>query len=554
MNVHPSSGEYVVQSPAGVPGWLGSGPAPSPAALIWSIAGTDSGGGAGLAADQRAAEAFGVHLCPVVAAVTAQNSVAVTAVQALPPELLEAQVAALATDLPPRAIKLGLLGSAANARLVARWVDRLRAEHGPIPLVIDPVLGATTGARFADAELLAVYRHELLPRASAVTPNRREAAELVGGREASLPELENDLEASLPELAMRLRATGAATACITGGDAAKADARDWLDSPQARGALRLPRVATTHHHGTGCTFATAWAAALALGFPDADAAVLAKMATTAALRGARPLGRGAGPVCAGPGFARDSRLLPTLSLAESTRPAMPRPRHDPGVYAIVDSAARAEAALAGGADTVQLRIKAPPQPDTAWHAHVQREVTQAVAAARTAGRTLYVNDHWQLALACGAGGVHLGQEDLLALSAGERRELAAAREAGLALGLSSHSLWELARAAHEAPDYVACGPVWPTTTKAMPWHPQGLHNLAWWVAVAPAPVVAIGGILEPEHLSQAAAAGAAGGCVVRGLGNDPSSRLPVWRRAWQHGLDARAANPMPPPPLPHPTL
>ncbi|MFZ5550103.1 MAG: bifunctional hydroxymethylpyrimidine kinase/phosphomethylpyrimidine kinase [Pseudomonadota bacterium] len=511
--------------------------------IVWSIAGTDSGGGAGLAADQRAAEAFGVHLCPVVAAVTAQNSVAVTAVQPLPPAWLEAQLAALTDDLPPRAIKLGLLGSAVNARLVARWVDGLRATRGPVPLVIDPVLGATTGARFADAELLAVYRHELLPRASAVTPNRPEAAELV-----------DDRGATVPELAARLRAMGAGTACITGGDADEADAHDWLDSPQARGRLSLPRVATAHHHGTGCTFATAWAAALALGFPDADAAVLAKMATAAALHRAGPLGRGAGPVRAGPGFATDARLLPTLSLAGSTRPATLTPRLAPGVYAIVDSAARAEAALAGGTDTVQLRIKAPPQPDAAWHEHVQREVTQAVAAARAAGRTLYVNDHWQLALACGAGGVHLGQEDLLALSPGERRELAAARAAGLALGLSSHSLWELARAAHEAPDYIACGPVWPTTTKAMPWRPQGLHNLAWWAAVAPAPVVAIGGILAPTLLMQAAAAGATGGCVVRGLGESPALSLPAWREAWQHGLDARAAHPTPPPTLPRPAL
>ena len=96
--------------------------------VIWSIAGTDSGGGAGLAADQRAADAFGVHLCPVVAAVTAQRTTAVTQVEPVSPELLEAQLAALAEDIPPRVIKTGLLGSAANARVVARWVDRLRAR------------------------------------------------------------------------------------------------------------------------------------------------------------------------------------------------------------------------------------------------------------------------------------------------------------------------------------------------------------------------------------------------------------------------------------------
>jgi hydroxymethylpyrimidine kinase / phosphomethylpyrimidine kinase / thiamine-phosphate diphosphorylase len=513
-----------------------------PLPIVWSIAGTDSGGGAGLAADQRAADAFGVHLCPVVAAVTAQNSMAVTAVQPVPPDWLEAQLAALAADLPPRAIKCGLLGSAPNARVLVRWIDRLRAAHGPIPLVIDPVLGATTGARFADAELLAVYRHELLPRASAVTPNRHEAAELVGG------------VGRVPELAARLRAGGAGTACITGGDAAEDAARDWLDSPQAQGWLTLPRQATPHHHGTGCTFATAWAAALALGFVDADAAVLAKMATTAALQAALPLGHGAGPVRAAAGFGREPRLLPCLSHAESTRPAVQANRVDPGVYAIVDSAARAEAAFAGGAHTVQLRIKAPPGAGGTWEAQLQREITRAVATARAAGRRLYVNDHWRLALAAGASGVHLGQEDLLALDDAARRELAAARAAGLALGLSSHSLWELARAAHEASDYIACGPVWPTTTKAMPWRPQGLHNLVWWAAMAPAPVVAIGGILEPDQLRQAAAHGARGGCVVRGLGADPGLTLPRWRQAWQHGLDEHATQPRSPAALPHPTL
>jgi hydroxymethylpyrimidine kinase/phosphomethylpyrimidine kinase/thiamine-phosphate diphosphorylase len=524
--------------------------------IVWSVSGTDSGGGAGLAADQRAVEAFGAHLCPVVAAVTAQNSLAVSAVQPVPPEGLDAQLAALAADLPPRAIKCGLLGSAANARVLARWVDRLRAEHGPIALVIDPVLGATTGARFADAELLAVYRAELLPRASAISPNRREAAELAGQADCAEPGL--DTATALAALAELMRAAGARAVCITGGDAAGPWALDTLATPQAAGTLALPRVPTPHHHGTGCTFASAWAAALALGFVEADGAILAKMATTHALRRASPLGRGAGPVRAAPGFGLAPSLLPRLARAGLHPAGMagdpPHVRPAPGVYAIVDSAARVAAALAGGADTVQLRVKTPPSADAAWRAGLQAEIAAAVQAARAAGRPLYINDHWREAMAAGAHGVHLGQEDLLALGDDERRLLAAARARGLALGLSSHSLWELARAAHEAPDYIACGPVWPTTTKAMPWHPQGLHNLAWWAAVAPAPVVAIGGILEPAQLTQAAAHGAMGGCVVRGLGDAPERRLPAWRAAWQAGLDARRGTPGQPPELPRPTL
>ncbi|PTT76986.1 phosphomethylpyrimidine kinase, partial [Pelomonas sp. HMWF004] len=157
----------------------------SAAPIVWSIAGLDSGGGAGLSADQRAADAAGVHLCPVAAALTAQSSVAVTGIFPVPPEQLDAQLAALADDLPPQALKTGLLGGVAQLRVVTRWVDRLR-ERGPVALVVDPVLKASTGAAFADEAMLRAYREELLPRATVVTPNAREAERLVG--EGGAPE------------------------------------------------------------------------------------------------------------------------------------------------------------------------------------------------------------------------------------------------------------------------------------------------------------------------------------------------------------------------------
>ena len=166
--------------------------------LIWSIAGTDSGGGAGLSADQRAAEAFGLHLCPVPAAITAQNSVTVAQVQAISPDLLRAQLATLHADLPPLAVKTGLLGSAENARELARAIDRLRRERH-VPLVVDPVLRASTGAALANGALLGAYRHEVLPRASVITPNRREAVALLGAAP----------DTPVPELAQGLRGMGA---------------------------------------------------------------------------------------------------------------------------------------------------------------------------------------------------------------------------------------------------------------------------------------------------------------------------------------------------------
>lgn len=529
--------------------------------VLWAIAGTDSGGGAGLAADQRAADACGVHLAPIVAAVTAQNTRAVQRIDVQPLTSLSAQMAALADDLPPRVIKTGLLGHADTVIAVARQVDALR-ERGPVALVVDPVLRASTGAGFADEATLQAYREWLLPRATVLTPNRREAAQLLGRPDP--------LDAgTLPAMAEALRALGVESVCITGGDSPETGlCHDWIATPEACGWLTAPRVATVHTHGTGCTFASGLASALARGFCAADAAVLAKMLTTDALRRARPIGAGAGPgpVRADARFVLDPSLLPVLwdERQPPTRAALGLPpcdapefvgddaRHWPpqgsthatGLYAIVDSSQRVHSVLqaaqsaAWSSPTVQLRIKTPTAQaldEGAWHATLALEIRAARAAADAAGAALYVNDHWQLALHLGAPGLHLGQSDLLALSAEERQRLRQAQADGIRLGLSSHSVWELARAAGWRPSYIACGPVWPTTTKDMPWRPQGLGNLAWWRRMAPAPVVAIGGILSGAQMQAAAATGVGGACVVRGLGQDPSQTLPEWVSAWHCG-------------------
>ena len=511
--------------------------------VVWSIAGNDSGGGAGLSADQRAAGAFGVHLCPVVAAVTAQSSVEITRVAPMPAEVLEAQLATLATDLPPVAIKTGLLGSAENVEVVARWVDRMRV-HGKVALVVDPVLGASTGATFAGDEVLRAYRELLLPRATVVTPNEREARRLV--REKGEP-------SSIPELARHLRSLGAASVAITGGDNPDAPdwSLDWIDTPHASGWLGLQRVDTPHNHGTGCTFATSAAAALALGFVAADALVLAKMATTQALRHGYSAGQGAGPVAACGGFAVQPELMPCMSWGEGPDfDFMPRAASAQSLdlYAIVDSAERVAQVVAAGVTTVQLRVKTPAMPNEKWVSTLRESIAQSVSVCREAGAQLVVNDHWRLGHELGAKAVHLGQEDLCALGDGGRQELAAT---GLALGISSHSLWELARARSLNPAYVACGPVWPTLTKAMPWRAQGLDNLAWWVRMAGVPVVAIGGILDHGQLTLAAQSGASGVCVVRGLGDDPATTIPGWQSALEQGRRAEA---LPAPALPHSSL
>ena len=537
------------------------------APVIWSVAGNDSGGGAGLSADQRAAQALGVHLCPVVASVTAQNSMAVTQIESVSESLLDAQLQALKTDIPTRVVKTGLLGSVHAIRAVARCVDELR-QHQPLALVVDPVLRASTGAAMADANMVAAYRDELVPRATLITPNQAEARQLCGQADA------------VPALARTLRQWGAQSVCITGGDVlGGADANrpdeqniaaDWLDTEHAQGWLTRPRLPGVHNHGTGCTFASAAAAALALGFVAADACVLAKMLTSHALRHGYAVGAGAGPVQALMGFAQCADDLPALSWGEHMMPMMPHhvgaSQAKPlGLYAIADHFEHLQALLDAGVRTVQLRTKI-----TAEHTDQSVQATQnlrdqiqrSVIACRAVGAQLFINDHWQLALEAQAPGVHLGQEDLLALTAPERAQLMQSVRQGLALGVSTHSLWELCRARVWQPRYVACGPVWPTLTKAMPWQPQGLDNLRWWVQMAGVPVVAIGGILQPNQAQQAAAMGADGVCVVRGLSVASMQNVAQFNAALQQGLaqaqtlrqQVHSPNGVDLPQLPHPTL
>lgn len=314
-----------------------------------------------------------------------------------------------------------------------------------------------------------------------------------------------------PAIAAALRSDAGQALCLVDGGKA------WVDTPHARGWLAdVPQDVAA--------FAAAVQAARARGFVAANALIVATMKKPHAL----------------PALSWGEELPQTAQSRVVTR------RLD--LYAVVDSAERLRQVLAANVRTVQLRIKTPLEPDAGWHAMLRREVGEAIADCRAAGAELFVNDHWRLARELGASGVHLGQEDLLALGEAGRREL---RESGLALGISSHSLWELARARTLSPRYIACGPVWPTTTKDMPWVPQGLDNLAWWRLAAGVPVTAIGGILTPAEVQQAARTGVDGVCIVRGLGDDPRRTVPAFEAALAAGRD----DPMKDlPAWPHPTL
>lgn len=339
--------------------------------------------------------------------------------------------------------------------------------------------------------------------------------------------------ASAPALARRLRDAGAPAVCIV-IDVASVNGRllVWTDTEHAQGWLASSTIAPVPRSNVSDLFARHLAAAMEKGFVVADAAVLATMATTRDTREADRVGNAS--AAASTDFVYDPALLPQLSWGEEAvfeeAPCAPARRLD--LYAIVDSAERVQQVLAAGVKTVQLRVKQPQEPNVGWDNSLRLEVQRSLAASDAAAAELFINDHWQLATQAGARGVHLGQEDLLALGTSGR---AALQASGMAVGISSHSLWELCRARTLRPRYIACGPVWPTLTKAMPWRAQGLDNLSWWCRMAGCPVVAIGGVLGVEQVFDAARSGADGICIVRGLGDRPGPVVPALFAAMRNG-------------------
>jgi hydroxymethylpyrimidine/phosphomethylpyrimidine kinase len=259
-----------------------------------SIAGSDSGGGAGIQADLRAFAAFGVHGCTAVAALTAQNTHEVRAVVATDPGFLREQIETVLDDLPVAAVKTGMLATTANVRVVAEL-----AAAGRLPnLVVDPVMVSSSGSRLLDADAERAYLDELLPHAMVVTPNGREAAALTG--------LDVSSVAGQHEAAAALLRTGAQWVVVKGGDQEGPEAVDVVLggghdaglSSEAGFELRTPRIETANNHGTGCSFASSVAAQLAWGAAPRDAIVAAKHAIHAAIVRAQhwKLGAGHGPI------------------------------------------------------------------------------------------------------------------------------------------------------------------------------------------------------------------------------------------------------------------
>jgi hydroxymethylpyrimidine/phosphomethylpyrimidine kinase len=261
-----------------------------PRRCVLTIAGSDSGAGAGIQADARTVQALGGYATTVITAVTAQNTQGVIAWRAVPPAVIAAQIAAVLADLPIAAIKTGLLPGAAAVRAIAAQLRR----HPRRPLVIDSVLGSTSGTRFLSPAGVRALKDQLLPRATIVTPNWPEAAALTGRPVRDF----TDAEAAGRSLAEEY---GCAV-LVKGGHAPGGRCRDCLVT--AAGRVRWfesPRVATRNTHGTGCVLSAAIALGLARGESIGRAVARAHAFLQRGLRAGRRVrwGRGAGPAFAG---------------------------------------------------------------------------------------------------------------------------------------------------------------------------------------------------------------------------------------------------------------
>jgi hydroxymethylpyrimidine/phosphomethylpyrimidine kinase len=247
-----------------------------------TIAGSDSGGGAGLQADLKTFFALRVHGASVVTAITAQNTVEVSDQLPVSRELVDAQIRAVTEDLMVRAAKTGMLATAEIVETVARW-----AGDGTLPrLIVDPVMVSATGSRLLEDDAIGFYRELLLPVAMLVTPNVYEAEILTG---ISISD-----EESMSRAAQALVRMGADAALVKGGHLAMQDSVDVFFDGQRLAQIKAKRISTTNTHGTGCTLSAAITALIARGLKLIDAIQVAKKFVTTAIAGAATWGIGAG--------------------------------------------------------------------------------------------------------------------------------------------------------------------------------------------------------------------------------------------------------------------
>lgn len=496
--------------------------APLQAPRVLSIAGSDSGGGAGIQADLKTFEALGAFGMTAVTALTAQNTRGVQAVEATSPDMIRHQIESCLTDIGTDVVKTGMLSNVASVNVVTEALLQHRAawKH----LVIDPVMISTSGHNLAANEAIKAVLDALFPLATLVTPNVPEARAIlaVAARAGSIPETDaapllarewstaEDLLAAAKLIAL----LGPRAVLVKGGHLSGDQALDVLYEVESAAfrEFSAPRLETTSTHGTGCTLASAVSAFLARGLSLPDAVEGAKRYVWQALHRSahlligtgtqRPFNRAHASHDLGLGDAQLAYMRAVKGRTDYLR-----------VYAVTDPYCNEAAGrsmveavrqtLEGGATIVQLREK---KIDGGDFVKVARDV---LALCRAYGVPMVINDRVDVCMAVGADGVHVGQDDIPCALV--RKILGPDR----ILGVSCKTPEQVRKAYEDGADYVGCGGVYATTTKVdnETIHVEGLKRIC---DTKPLPVVAIGGV-KAHNAAPCLQAGADGIAVVSGI-------------------------------------
>jgi hydroxymethylpyrimidine kinase/phosphomethylpyrimidine kinase/thiamine-phosphate diphosphorylase len=511
--------------------------------ILWSIAASDSGGGAGIQADLNTFHSLNNHGCTIITAITAQNSLSVDKIIPIAEADLDAQWQALADDMAPAAIKIGLLAQPS----AIQWLSNRLKDMRSVFCVWDPVLKASTGATLleqANEEISAELIDPLLRQLDLITPNLSEAQILTG--------ITINRYSDIEQAAQQLLKRGVGSVLIKGGHSFDTEAksnycRDYFASQENSFWLSHKKQDQPNHHGTGCTLSSAIASFIAQGHSLSDSIVLANRFIQQSLRLAAAQGQGAGPVWQAP---LENHPVDFSALTTSAQHFDDEADHNPpstsfpsaiqldqkphtgdhtglGLYAIVNNLKDLQRLLAQGVDTLQWRVKTHSTPElepgqAAIRKH-KEELQQAIQLCAQYKTPLYVNDDWQLALECKAYGIHLGQEDLANIS---QTRLMQIKAQGLRLGISCHNETELAFAHSLKPSYLAFGPIFTPKSKVVDHPPLGLKTLQEWQNSYGQiyPTTCIGGI-ELENMQAILATGIKSIAVISALSGPQKSIL-----------------------------
>jgi len=434
-------------------------------AAVLLIGGIDPQGCAGIMADSQTVSAHGCHPVPLITCLTQQTHQGLTDFGSLDVEQFIKQYRSAVADIEIAAIKVGLIPNLD----IAQAVLAILKQHN-VPVIWDPVLASTSGGVAVSSEVQDFLLQTLLPEISLLTPNTVELAQLT--------QQDDQIEAS-----QYLLSTGLNACLVKGGHADSKWATDYFIDP-SHSFYCYDYKQAKNVRGTGCVLAASIASNMAMNHDIRDAIVLAKAYLIRGIRKAKKVG----PYYVVTHSSDEFELcdIPKLTYSKTlvgqkfNFPLCPQRL---GIYPVVDSSDWIKKLTDEGIKTIQLRIKNVTEEQK--HSEIQYASSHCDDAV-----AFFVNDYWKIAIEHQVYGVHLGQEDL------HDAELREIEQAGLRLGVSTHSYWELARALAINPSYIALGPVFETTSKTMPWIPQGIERVKQWSRLLgdAYPLVAIGGI------------------------------------------------------------